>query len=373
MTQRTIVFAGGGTGGHIFPALAIAEELRDRDAGARCVFLCSERPLDAEILGREGAEFRPIPAKPVGARPRALVAFLRSWGPSVRAVRRVIREQRAAGREVQLVAMGGFVAAPGAQGARAEAAPVLLVNMDAIPGKANRWIARRADWVVTSLPARGFSWERVPPIVRRAARARGDVAACRRALGLDPAKPTLLVTGASQGARSINRLLMKLVAQNPMGFTSWQVIHQTGAGEDGPVRTAYAAAGIPAEVRPFFERMAEPWGAADLAVSRAGAGSVAEAWANGTPTLFLPYPYHADQHQKHNAAPLVEAGGALIAEDLIDEARNAPEAGRLILDLMHSRARRDTMRAALARLGPADGASRIAALLVHDSSRMPVK
>ena len=106
-----------------------------------------------------------------------------------------------------------------------------------------------------------------------------------------------------------------------------------------------------------------------MRVSRAGAGSVAEAWANHIPTLFLPYPFHKDQHQKHNAAPLVEAGGALLAEDLIDETRNAEGAGKLITDLLADYARRAAMQSALRRLGPADGAARIAALLLETASR----
>src|SRR4051812_36505228 len=118
MSGRAFLFAGGGTGGHIFPALAIAEELRAKDPSARCVFLCSDRPLDAEILGREGAEFRVLPARPPGVRPRALYRFLRSWGPSVRGARRAIAEERAGGREGRVVAVGGFVAGPGAQAAR---------------------------------------------------------------------------------------------------------------------------------------------------------------------------------------------------------------------------------------------------------------
>ena len=147
--NRVILFAGGGTGGHIFPALAIAERL---DAASRRVFICSDRAPDAEILRKERADFRVIPAKPFGVRPRALVMFLRSWGPSVRAARAIIRQSRAGGAEATVVAMGGFVAAPVAQAARAEGVPVLLVNMDAVPGKANRWIARRAARVVTSAP-----------------------------------------------------------------------------------------------------------------------------------------------------------------------------------------------------------------------------
>jgi UDP-N-acetylglucosamine--N-acetylmuramyl-(pentapeptide) pyrophosphoryl-undecaprenol N-acetylglucosamine transferase len=357
--KRVFVFAGGGTGGHIFPALAIAEHLGD----ARCVFVCSDRPLDAEILRKERAEFRAIPAKPMGLRPRAVVRFLKSWGPSVRASRAVIRE--CGGSSVTVVAMGGFVAAPAAQAAHAERVPVVLVNMDAVPGKANRWIARRASRIVTSAPAPDETWERVPPIVRAAARASGNPAQCRAALGLDAASRTLLVTGASQGARSINQLVVSLVRDQRRLFDGWQVIHQTGAGEDAAVASAYREAGIAAVVRPFLDTMGLAWGAADLAVSRAGAGSVAEAWANAVPTLFLPYPYHRDQHQRRNAEPLVTAGAAVIETDPVIGGRGA---GPTLSGLLESGSRRGTMRQAYQALGPADGARRIAAILQQEGS-----
>lgn len=360
--SRVFLFAGGGTGGHIFPALAIAERL---GPGAKCRFVCSDRPLDAGILRKEQADFRAIPAKPFGVRPRALLRFLRSWGPSIRASRRIFGECRAGGADVTVVAMGGFVAAPVAQAARAEGVPVLLVNMDAIPGKANRWIARRADRIVTSAPVPGSNWERVPPIVRAAARAGGDAASCRATLGLDPQLQTLLVTGASQGARSINSMLIRLLEHDSRVFKGWQVVHQTGPGDDERVRAAYAAAGVPALVRPFFDGMGLAWGAADLAVSRAGAGSVAEAWANGVPTLFMPYPYHKDQHQRFNAAPLVEAGAAVIEEDKIDPAANIAGAQSALADLLADSERRNAMRRALQALGPADGAERIADILLR--------
>lgn len=354
--SQVYVFAGGGTGGHIFPALAIAEHL----AGSRCVFVCSDRPLDAQILGKAGAEFRIIPAKPVGVRPRALLRFLRSWGPSIRASRGLLREIRNSGGAPVVVAMGGFVAAPVAQAARAERVPLILVNMDVIPGKANRWISRRASRIVTSAPVPGSTWERVPPIVRAAAKASGTAAECRAALGLDPSMRTLLVTGASQGARSVNTLLTSLLGTNRTAFDGWQVIHQTGSGEDAAVHAAYQSAGIPALVRPFFDGMGLAWGAADAAVSRAGAGSVAEAWSNAVPTVFLPYPYHRDQHQKHNAEPLASAGAAVIETDPVIGGQGAAAA---VLALLCDGRRREAMRRAYQPLGPADGAERIAAIL----------
>lgn len=366
--MKTFIFAGGGTGGHIFPALAIHEQLQELAGDkARSLFVCSSRPLDAEILRREGVPFRIIPARPFSVRPIPLVRFVWTWGGALRAARQVIRE---AGANAHIIAMGGFVAAPVARAAAVERAPVTLVNMDAVPGKANRWVASMAQHVFTSAPVPARyqrRWRAVPPIVRNSAIAGMPPPQCRAALGLDPARLTLLVTGASQGARSINRLLIRLVRDRPELLRSWQIIHQTGAGEDAAVRDTYAAAGIPALIQPFFEHMGPAWGAADLAVSRAGAGSVAEAWANHTPTLFLPYPYHRDQHQRHNAQPLEAVGGAVIATDRIDEHANAGPAGPgAILDaLIRDAPRRDRMRAALRGLGPADGARRIAVELLR--------
>ncbi len=358
--QRTFLFAGGGTGGHIYPALAIAEHLT-RSPSVRCVFLCSDRPLDAEILTREGVPFDIIPAKPFSVRPRAFIRFAASWGGAVRISRAIIARERAA--TVHIVAMGGFVAAPVVQAARVERCPITLVNLDAVPGKANRWIARHAARVFTAAPVDGAAWTRVPPIVRAGATAGRSAAECRRALGLDPDRATLLVTGASQGARSINRLLIRMVADRAPDFRNWQVIHQTGANEDAPVRDAYQAAQIRAVVRPFIVEMGLAWGAADLAVSRAGAGSVAEAWSNRVPTIFLPYPYHRDQHQRANARPLEEAGAAVIVQDRIEEAANAADAGAILARLMKDDSERNRIRDSLARLGPADGAARIAAAL----------
>ncbi len=366
--ERVFLFAGGGTGGHIFPALAIAERLA-AIGGGRAVFLCSDRPLDGEILRREKVEFRVTPAKPLALSVRGLARFARSWGGAVRAARAAIREACKGGARPELVAMGGFVAAPAVRAARAERCPVILVNLDAVPGKANRWIARRAARVYTSAPVEGRGWTPVPPIVRSAARAGRGAPECREAVGLSRDRPTLLVTGGSQGARSINELIARLLRGQRAAFEGWQAVHQCGAGEEAPVRAAYEHAGVPAIVRPFIEDMASAWGAADLAVSRAGAGSVAEAWANAVPTLFLPYPWHRDEHQRANAAPLESAGAAVIAKDLIDPARNAPEAGRALTALLADAQRRSAMRAAYARLGPADGADRIARALLESPGR----
>lgn len=356
-----IIFAGGGSGGHIIPALAIAEEM-GLGKSERLVFVCSDRKLDSELLTREGVEFRVVPAKPVALRPRGLWRFLRSWGPSVRAGRALIREGKKSGRVV-VVATGGFVAAPIARAARVEGVPVVLVNLDAVPGKANRLVARRADVLYSAAPvvgpSAGLPWRIVPPIVRRSAMATNPAGENRARFGLEPGVKTLLVTGGSQGAVSVNRVVMRAVKERRGAFDGWQVIHQCGRGEEEAVEAVYRESGVRCVVRAFFERMGEAWTAADLAVSRAGAGGVAEAWAYGVPTLFLPNPYHTDEHQRLNAMRLVEAGGAVVVKDRVEAGLNT-EAVEALVGLMGDSEKRGKMKERLRGLGPADGAGRVA-------------
>lgn len=370
---HTFIFAGGGTGGHLFPALAIAAALRDRlgEENTRALFVCSDRPLDAQILSAEGAEHIPLHARPFSLRPRALARFMRHWGQSVRESRLLIRRLRKESPDapIHLVAMGGFVAPPVVQAARVERLPIALVNLDAVPGKANRWVAKRASLVVTAARVEerasfAATWTNIGPIVRPQALARGTREDCRIRLGLDPTLPTLLICGGSQGAKTINQFILELARAQPGALAGWQLLHQTGAEEADTVSAVYEDLALPAVVAPFVTEMGDWWGAADLAVARSGAGAVAEAWANRVPCLFLPYPFHRDQHQRHNAAALAEAGGAIIETDRIDPAANLQHAGAQLTALLADAPRRDTMRRTLAALGPAEGAARAAELLL---------
>lgn len=381
MNPPALLFAGGGTGGHIYPALAIREALAERLGSApECVFLCSGRAIDRRILEREGVAFEPLPAQAPGLRPRALARFLAGWGPSVRAARARIRAFRRAGADPIMVATGGFVAAPAAQAARVERCPVHLIHLDDPPGKANRFIARFAAraYSVVGAPercstakagaSRGGQPIAIAPIVRRAALAPGDPVQCRHLLGLDPNRPTLLVLGGSQGARTINQFIARFAGEPGRPLAGWQLIHQTGADAAEAVRAELAtlgeAAPAPRVVEPYVDPVGPAWGAADLAICRAGAGTVAEAWANRVPAIFLPYPFHTDQHQRRNAEPLARAGGALILEDLRDPEANLRAHGAAVAGVLGDPARRAAMRQALAALGPVDGAARVAAVLL---------
>lgn len=390
----TYLFAGGGTGGHLYPGLAIAEQLRKLSkVPVRTVFICSDRPLDREILEKQRVEFVVSEAKPLSLRISAGLRFFRAWGKSVRQSRDLIAEHRTAGSTdqpgaVMLVAMGGFVAAPAAKAACDERVPIALVNLDAVPGKANRWIAQRAFCVYSATrprPGTGLpeSTAVVPPIVRMQASAGLSVEGgaigrteSRRRLGLDPEAPTLMITGGSQGAKSINDFVTAFAQSDAgqhalkidpkaAGRRPWQIIHQTGKDADSDVAEAYKRAGLDAVVRPFADAMGDWWGAADLAIARAGAGNVAEVWANKVPALFMPYPFHADEHQRFNALPVEEAGGCRIVRDQIDPNKNFDSIGPVLRSLLDSTELRKQMWAGLEKLGPADGAQRIAASLLE--------
>lgn len=357
-----IVLAGGGTGGHISPGLAIAERIRELDGGASVVFACSTRAIDAEMLSEAGAQFSPVPAESPSLSPRKLLRYVRSLGPTRAAVRALFDAHDAS----WVVSLGGFVTPPVVSEAVRRQVPVLLVNLDATPGRANRWVARRATETVSAVGVPGipgFASAVIGMPIRRSAIAPGTPERCREELGLDPGSPVLLVTGASQGAQTLNELMQRLVTECRDAFEHWQVLHLCGASGEGMVQRlerAYREAKVRAAVLPFIHRMGLAWGAAELAVSRAGANSVAEAQANHVPTVFVPYPWHADLHQRANAQPLVDAGAAALALDEIDPARNMGTVGAALLSLMGDAGRRMQMRRALQVHDGGDAARRIA-------------
>jgi len=370
----SVIFAGGGTGGHIFPALAICEALSDLpEAGSiRRIAIGAKRSLDEDLLAeaaRRGEidSFLTIPAQPFGVRPKAFIKLIRQWGTCVRETRMLIRDERErTQRDPVIVAMGGYVAAPPVRAAITEGCPIVLVNLDAVPGKANRWIARRADqrFVVgrgSDLFEPMDSIE-INPIVRRQIVDVPAQAEARRQLDLDPDRPTLLVTGGSLGARTVNAFMTAFAGAfaEQLSADGWQILHQCGREDKEELIRAYAHAGIPALVAPRIEHMGLAWAAADAAVCRAGAGTVAEVWASQTPALFLPYPFHKDAHQRLNAATICDPEAGILGVDRIDPAKNLRDNGPILMAMLSDSALRQRMADMLSDYGPADGAQRIA-------------
>jgi UDP-N-acetylglucosamine--N-acetylmuramyl-(pentapeptide) pyrophosphoryl-undecaprenol N-acetylglucosamine transferase len=369
MSAGSIVLAGGGTGGHIAPGIAIAERLAECAPQFERVFACSTRAVDARMLEHVGADYVPIPAEGFSPRPVKLMRFMRAFVAGRSASRELLAER---GARV-VIALGGYVTAPVVEAAKSMKVPVLLVNLDATPGKANRWVARRAERILSAcatprMPA--FAERIVGMPVRQAALATASRAECAAALGLERGFRTLLVTGASQGAASLNELMQLLLKRERGAFGEWQVLHLVGNADRAPIERAYREASVRAKVVPFLHEMGLAWGAADLALSRAGANSVAEAIMNGVPTVFAPYPYHEDLHQKWNAKPYHDEDVAVLCDDLIEAERNLATLGAALVGLMSDHARRDAMRARLGERPREDAALEVARVAVDLAGRV---
>ncbi len=359
-TRPTVYVAGGGTGGHLYPALAIADALRKRLPEARFVFFATERAIDERIVGRSDCELVRQTLPPLRRTPWHWPGV---WS-GYRRSRRLCRVRIANDNVVVVIGTGGFASVPAVFEARRAGVPAVLLNPDALPGKANRLLATVADIVFAQ-------WEETVEHLPRGAPVRVCGCAVRpefkrvdretgiERFGLDPRRKTLLVTGASQGARTINQALMAnldcLEARS-----DWQVVHLTGEQDFEQVRQAYGGRSIHARVLRFTERMADALAAADLVVSRAGASTLAEITAVGRASILMPYPYHRNMHQLANARCLERVSAACIVHDAADPVVNAP-ALRQALDLLMSKeGQRSAMGAAARRLGRADAAEDIA-------------
>jgi UDP-N-acetylglucosamine--N-acetylmuramyl-(pentapeptide) pyrophosphoryl-undecaprenol N-acetylglucosamine transferase len=307
----SVVLAGGGTAGHISPALALADALRRADPGVGVTCLGTERGLETRLVPLHGYDLALIPAVPLprSVNPQLFSVPGRLLG-AVRATAEVLDRCQA---EV-LVGFGGYVATPGYLAARLRRVPIVVHEANLRPGLANRIGARLTRHVFT-----GQAASRLPhascigiPIRREIAGldrlALGDKA--RAHFGLRPDLPVLLVTGGSQGARSLNRAV--LAAADWMRDAGVQVLHIIGPRSDlaAPPR----AAEVPYVMLPYLDRMDLGYAAADFALCRAGASTCAEMTAVGMPAAYVPLP-HGNGEQRLNAAPIAAVGGGLIVAD----------------------------------------------------------
>jgi len=337
-----VAIACGGTGGHLFPGLAVAEQLLARGCSVRV--LISPKEVDQQgVKSARGVEVITLPSVALqgGKRLAFVWGFLQSW----RASRKLFRTRR----PDAVLAMGGFTAAPPVLAARSLRVRTFLHESNTIPGRANRWLARVVDQAFVGFPqaesrlaARQVSVTGTP--VRPEFQTR-EAAECRAALGLDPARPVLLVMGGSQGASGVNDLILGALPMLARHALKWQWLHLTGSLDAARVKQAYARLDLKAVVHPFWSQMDLALGAATACVSRAGASSLAELAAVQLPTLLVPFPAAADNHQWHNARAFEESGAA----QLLDQSAASPEkVSRLLCALVEDAAERSRMRAALA-------------------------
>jgi UDP-N-acetylglucosamine--N-acetylmuramyl-(pentapeptide) pyrophosphoryl-undecaprenol N-acetylglucosamine transferase len=353
MGGRCFFFAGGGTGGHIYPAIAIAERIIKLERGAKVHFFCSARDIDSQILSQTGFEYTSLPVCGFSTRPGKLIGFCTSFLESYQIVRRAITENK----NVVVIGVGGFVSAPVCFAAHKLKVPIVLLNVDIVPGRANKIIARWADKIFVQFEdtRRYFAKNS----------AKVDVVGCPLRIGFDNPQPErvieqlglcrkaspsgergkkiLLITGASSGSENINEAICSLLEKLDGFADDWQIVHLTGQANFEDVQKRYVGVKTEAKVLDYFDDMPNLLSAADLVVGRSGAVSVAEYAAAGVPSICIPYPYHKDRHQYLNAGKLVEAGAAVIVDDLPQRKDTARQLWTELEELMKDEKKRKKM------------------------------
>jgi UDP-N-acetylglucosamine--N-acetylmuramyl-(pentapeptide) pyrophosphoryl-undecaprenol N-acetylglucosamine transferase len=323
MTGRTALVMAGGTGGHIFPGLAVAEALRER--GWKVHWLGAPGSMEEKLVPPRGFAFEPVQFGGVrGKGPLTLfllpLKLLRAFWQSLGVVRRV--------KPDVLVGLGGYITFPGGMMGVLVGKPLVLHEQNSVAGLANKVLAGVADRVFTAFPnvLKKAQWVGNP---LRAAFTSKPEPAERFAGRTGPLK--LLVVGGSLGARGLNTVVPQALARIEPAARP-QVLHQSGARQIDELRANYEAAGVEGELTPFIEDTAQAYADADMIVARAGASTVTEIAAVGAAALFVPFPSAVDDHQTTNARFLVDAGGGW----LVQQADLTPE---LLADLLQKTGR----------------------------------
>lgn len=367
LSQMTILLAGGGTGGHLYPGIAVAEALRSIAPHIKPLFVCTSKEIDRIILEPTGFEFIPQPIIPWKKSISGTLRFAKSFGETWDLLRKLLKERKPAAA----LGLGGYAAGLALKLAARKGIPTAVLNPDVIPGEANRLLikqaravccqfeqtaehvdaAQRAKLKVTGCPIRS-------DICRRPAR---EEAASR--LGLNPMLHTLVVTGASLGAQTVNEAVLTMLGG--MTLRGWQILHLSGREHASAVWAEYRELSAPAVVVDFTPAMADVWSVADLAISRSGASSCAELTACAVPSILFPYPFHKDLHQRANAAVLADAGAAVLLDDEKDRSKNATKLRPTIESLLYDGERRRVMADAARKLGKPRAAEDVACLMTN--------
>jgi UDP-N-acetylglucosamine--N-acetylmuramyl-(pentapeptide) pyrophosphoryl-undecaprenol N-acetylglucosamine transferase len=360
-----VAIACGGTGGHLFPGLAVAEHLKLR--GCDVALLISPKDVDQQaVKSAQGMEVFTLPA--VGLQNGNYFSFAGSFVKSLFAARKIFNQRRPAA----VLAMGGFTSAPPILAGSASGTKTFLHESNTIPGKANRFLTRFVDGAFVGFPEAGarLKTRKVTTTgtpVRAEFQPR-DAAICRTALGLEANRPTILVVGGSQGASGLNEMILSVLPL--LAGKNWQWLHLTGASDFEKVKAAYAQGGVKAVVKPFLTEMDLALGAAIATVSRAGASSLAEIAAMRLPALLVPFPAAADNHQFSNASALEKTGAAM----LLEQKNSTPEKiAAILVKLVEDEAARSQMQSALAQWHAPKAAEQIADGILSVDARQQEK
>jgi len=343
-----VIMAGGGTGGHLFPGLAVAHEFQKRDAMTEILFVGTKLGIEARAVPAAGFPLETLPVR--GLKGRGLrgmiealygipAGFFRSLG--------IINRFR----PDCVIGLGGYASGPFLLAAKTKRVRSAVMEQHARPGLTNQILAKIVDLIFTAYDATAgyFSgdrvvqtgnpvrWQNLPQVKKEA-------------------RFTVLIFGGSQGARHINQSAVEMLKSLQDLASELRIIHQTGEADLKWVKAAYSASSFEAEVIPFIDRMDEAYARADLVICRAGAATVAELAVFGKPAILIPYPYAAYDHQRFNAEALRDRGAA---EMILDRQLDGGKLAARIRALYQDRVRLGGMARAAERLGRRDAAKKI--------------
>ncbi len=339
-----IAIVGGGTGGHVYPGIAVAQAWKDR---AEIVFLGQKNKFEGQVVPQAGFQLIPIAASPI-SRKISLSLFKTGWSLLLGTLQsfRFLRKFK----PDIILGTGGYVAAPALMGAVFLKIPIIIHEQNAYPSLTNRLLARAAKVVCISLPPAGKHFSRAKKVIItgnpvRSAIFNYDRKKAREELGLADQDQLVLIAGGSQGARSVNRAVVRWLKNNEIK-KNWKIVHATGRNNYSEVLAYYNKIGVNPEEKsylqmlPYIENMGQFMAAADLFVGRSGATTVSEIIARGIPAILIPYPFAAEDHQTANARFLEENGSAII---LPDEELEAGKLASLVEELLNDRKRLEKM------------------------------
>jgi UDP-N-acetylglucosamine--N-acetylmuramyl-(pentapeptide) pyrophosphoryl-undecaprenol N-acetylglucosamine transferase len=326
-----IIFAGGGTGGHLFPGLAVAEKLAANRPGMQISFVGTGKPLERRHVLSAGFEYMALPSRPLPRRASDAIPFVFENVAGYFAAGRLLDEENIAG----VVGLGGYASVPMGHAAARRRLPLILLEQNVVLGKANRWLSRFASLICTSfepgeqhIPARcAVRWTGNPT--------RSLTAADTESLPCDPPR-RLVVLGGSGGARSLNENVPRALYKIRHLLSGWEIVHQSGEADLEATRELYRKFALDARVEAFWADLPAILSTSSLAICRAGGTTLAELAVTATPAVLLPYPHAADDHQRKNADVFVAAGAARLVDErqingrLDDQLADAIE--RILLD-----------------------------------------
>ena len=359
MPGSTYIFAGGATGGHLYPAIAVADELKKYQPDAHLIFICSNHDIDRYILSSRSYAYIPQPIRPLPQKIAEVPGFIRCLLSSLRLCKQIVRDIK----PVAVIGTGGYVSVPMILSAARGGIRSGLINIDAVVGRANKFLAKKVEVTFVQFDSTANLLNGATEVIKvgcpiRQELLKGDANEARRLWGLSDQRKTLLIMAGSLGAININRAVAAIADDLDKLADDWQILHICGHGKLDEL--AGKVSRIRYVVMEYCHQISHAYAVSDLVLARAGASTIGELSAIGLPAVLMPYPYHSDRQQYLNAEEMVRRGAAIVVDDTSDVQSNAEALRGSLLEIMRNPSRLEAMSQAAKGGVTGDAAEKIA-------------